>query len=72
MTDIVKGACSDMLTKVSAKVSSIPQVTANHAANKDLQNVHRSLMTIWTRINVKIAWSCTISPSLREALPRTK
>ena len=37
--DIVKGACSDVLDKVSAKVSSIPQITANQNATKDLQNV---------------------------------
>ena len=37
--DIVKGACSDVLDKVSAKVSSIPQITPNQNATKDLQNV---------------------------------
>ena len=37
--DIVKGACSDVLDKVSAKVSSIPQITSNQMANKEIQNV---------------------------------
>lgn len=37
--DMVKGACSDVLDKVSAKVSSIPQITSNQNNAKELQNV---------------------------------
>ena len=37
--DMVKGACSDVLDKVSAKVSSIPQIASNQNNAKELQNV---------------------------------
>ena len=36
---MVKGACSDVLDKVCAKVSSIPLITPNQNTTKELQNV---------------------------------
>ena len=37
--EIVKGTCSDVVEKVSAKVSIIPQTIATRAASKDMQNI---------------------------------
>ena len=37
--EMVKGTCSDIVSKVSAKVSTIPQAFAAQSASKDLQNI---------------------------------
>ena len=37
--DMVKGTCSDMVAKVSAKVSSIPQALVTQTTSKDMQNI---------------------------------
>ena len=37
--EMVEGTCSDVVTKVSAKVSTIPQTIATRAASKDMQNI---------------------------------
>ena len=38
---MVKGSCSEMVTQVSAKLSSFPQLAAAHAASKDVQNMSK-------------------------------
>lgn len=37
--EMVKGTCSDMVAKVSAKVSAIPQTLASQASSKDMQSL---------------------------------
>ena len=39
--DMVKGSCTDVVTKVSAKVSAIPQSLAAQTASKDMQSIAR-------------------------------
>ena len=39
--EMVKGTCSDVVAKVSAKVSTIPQAFSSQAASKDMQTISR-------------------------------
>ena len=39
--EMVKGSCSEMVSQVSAKLSSFPQLAAAHAASKDVQNMSK-------------------------------
>ena len=39
--EMVKGSCSEVVSKVSAKLSSFPQLVSERAASKDVQNMSR-------------------------------
>ena len=39
--DMVKGSCSDVVAKVTAKVASIPQSLTSRAESKDMQNISK-------------------------------
>ena len=39
--EMVKGTCSEVVSKVSAKLSSFPQLASANAASKDVQNISR-------------------------------
>ena len=40
-TDMVKGTCSNMVAKVSAKVASIPQSLVTHTVSKEIQDISK-------------------------------
>ena len=56
---MVKGSCPDLVAKVSAKVSAIPQSLAAQTASKDMQNISEFLMISWRRIRERIMSSTT-------------
>ena len=39
--DMVKGSCSEVVNQVSAKLSNLPQLTAERTTTKDVQNISR-------------------------------
>ena len=42
--EMVKGTCSEVIDRVSAKLSAFPQLAASYTAAKDVQNMSRFLM----------------------------
>ena len=61
--DMVKGTCSDVVEKVSAKISSIPQGPSPQAEPKSLASP-KSLMTFLTRTSGRTIWLFITFPRL--------